>query len=64
MATIEKLGPVRFRGMLTIRNVSAISFWKERTLGVTTKSRKAGNVVQTFEKDGDDFCAVSNGLIK
>src|SRR5262245_3391641 len=63
MPTIEKLERVRFRGMLDDKNASAVSFWKERALVASDELTKKGNVVQAFEKDGNDFRAIPNGLI-
>ena len=62
MAAIEKLGSLRFHGMLDDKNVSAVSFWNQRALVVTDEITDKGNVVQAFEKSGDDFHAAAQGL--
>lgn len=62
MATIEKLKHVRFHGMLGDKNVSAVSFWNGRALVVSDEVTERGNVVQAFERDGDDFRAATNGV--
>ncbi len=57
MAKIEKLGNVRFNGMVGDKNASGVSFWKERALVVADEITDQGNVVQTFKADGADFRA-------
>ena len=37
MATIEKLGHVRFHGMLGDKDISAVTFWSQRVLVVAAK---------------------------
>jgi len=62
MAAIEKQESLRFHGMLDDKNVSAVSFWNQRALVVTDEITHKGNVVQAFEKNGDDFHAAAQGL--
>ena len=62
MAAIEKLGSLRFHGVLDDKNISAVSFWNQRALVVTDEITHKGNVVQAFEKHGDDFHAVAQWL--
>src|SRR5262245_25085945 len=57
MAAIEKLGSLRFHGLLDDKNVSGVSFWNQRALVVTDEITSKGNVVQVFESNGDDFNA-------
>ena len=62
MEAIEKRESLRFHGMLDDKNVSAVSFWNQRALVVTDEITHKGNVVQAFEKHGDDFHAVAQWL--
>ena len=62
MEAIEKRESLRFHGMLDDKNVSAVSFWNQRALVVTDEITHKGNVVQAFEKHGDDFHAVAEWL--
>jgi hypothetical protein len=61
MTMIQALGTVRFHGMLGDKNISAVSFWKDRALVVADEVTEDGNCVQAFEPDGDDFRAGPNG---
>lgn len=62
MSVIERSGHVRFHGVLGDKNISAVSFWKERALVVADEVTDHGNVVQAFERDGLDYRAASSGL--
>lgn len=62
MPKIEELGHVRFHGVLGDKDVSGVSFWNQRALIVSDEVTDRGNVVQAFEKDGDDYRAAAQGL--
>jgi hypothetical protein len=63
MTQIRSLGRVRFHGLRGGKNASAVAAWNDTLFVVSDEPTERGNVVQMFEPDGDDYRAVSGGVI-
>src|SRR4051794_21625694 len=64
MSDIKELGHVRFHGMQSGKNVSAVTIRNDRAFIVGDELTPAGNIVEEFQSDGEDFRSVPKGTIR